>query len=74
MTDEVSFNLGSHAAKLESLDTRVIELQKSQERQTEMLQQLLMRNERVKGGLAFVVGASSFFGAIAALAIEWFKK
>lgn len=74
MTDEVSFNLGSHAAKLDSLDVRVIELQKSQARQTEMLQQLLMRNERVKGGFALVVGASSFFGAAAGLLIEWFKK
>lgn len=74
MTDEVSFNLGSHAARIEAVEKRVIELQVSQKEQTGMLQELLLRNARVKGGMIVIGAMSSTFGALAALAVEFFKK
>lgn len=74
MSDDIQYNLGAHGARIASVETRIVELQKSQEKQTAMLEKLLMRNERVKGGVAMLMGASSFFGAMAALAVEWLKK
>lgn len=74
MTDEVSFNLGSHAARIEAVEKRVIELQVSQKEQTGMLQQLLIRSERHRARMGLVVTVGSVFGTLAALAVEWFKK
>ena len=74
MSDDIQYNLGAHNARIAAVETRIIELQDSQKEQTKMLEKLLMRNERVKGGLAMVVGASSFFGAVAGLIIEWVKS
>jgi len=74
MTDEVSYNLGAHDARIKAVETRVIELQVSQKEQTGMLQQLLIRSEKHRARVGLIVTLGSTFGTLAALAVEWFKK
>jgi hypothetical protein len=74
MTDEVSFNLGSHSARIEAVEKRVIELQVSQKEQTSMLQQLLMSSERHRARVGLIATVGSVCGTLAALAVEYFKK
>lgn len=74
MVEDTQFVLGNHSARLEGVEKRLIELQVSQKDQTAKLDQLLARDNRVKGGFAVVFGASAFAGTIATLIVEYFKK
>lgn len=74
MTDEVSFNLGSHSARIEAVEKRIIELQVSQKEQTGMLQMLLLRDAGFKGNWSAIVSMSIVVSTIVGFLIAWFKK
>lgn len=74
MTDEVSFNLGSHSARIDAVEKRVIELQVSQKEQTSMLQTLLLRDAGFKGSWSALVAMSVVVSTIVGFLIAWFKK
>lgn len=72
--NQVSYSLGNHAARLDGIEKRLIEIEVSQKEQTGMLATLVQRGERVKGGWLAITTASTFAGGVAALLISWFHK
>lgn len=73
-TGNVAYSLGNHAARLDGIEQRLIEIENSQKEQTSMLATLVQRGERVKGGWAVVTVTAAFVSGVATLLVEWFKK
>lgn len=74
MTEDIQFTIGKHSARLDGVEQRLIELQDSQKEQTAMLQKLVNRGERVRGGAWVLTSAGSALVAVAALLVDWLKK
>lgn len=73
-SNSIHFQLGTHTARLDSVDQRLIEIENSQHKQTDMLNILVNRGERQKGSISALTAAGSAVIAVAALLVDYFKK
>lgn len=59
MTDEVQFNLGSHAARLDGIESRLGHMETK-------LDRVVLATERVRGGWQALIAVGTISGAIGA--------
>lgn len=72
--NDTAYVLGNHAAKIDGLETRMIEVQDTLKGQDKKLDQLLARDNRLKGSLGTIMGVGSIAAFLTTIVVEFFKK